>query len=242
MRVVRIAARQHGCVSTPQLAAARVSRAVLARWVAKGWLLRRHRGVYVVGPLESPHTRAMAALLAAGTHAVLSHRAAATLYDLLPAHPGPIDVTVSRPGPRSRPGIHVHVATDLPHNAVRHRHAMPVTSPDRTIRDLARVLTTHELDRVVEEAVLRRMIEPSGNAEFTRSEAERRMLDLIRAAGLPRPLVNTVPARTRSTCCGRSSASSWRSTGTPSTPLARPSNAIGSATPICRRSATACSA
>ena len=88
MHVVRIAGAQHGCIAAGQLAAAGATRSVVARWCEKGWLQRRHRGVYLVGPLASPHTAAMAALLAVGPHAALSHRSAAVLHELLPARLG----------------------------------------------------------------------------------------------------------------------------------------------------------
>ena len=202
MQLVRIAGVQHGCVAAGQLAAAGATRSVVAGWCAKGWLQRRHRGVYLVGPLESPHTAAMAALLAVGPDAALSHRSAAVLHGLLAAQPGAIDVVVPRRGPRSRPGIRIHTTRDLPQSAVRTRHGMRVTGPERTLRDLP----ARERDRATEQAhVLGLVRDAGGDPAFTRSEAERRMLALIRAADLPTPKVNTRvgPIRGRPALAGR---------------------------------------
>jgi predicted transcriptional regulator of viral defense system len=60
--VLAIAARQHGVVTTTQILAAGWSRDVISG--RRGWLRRLHRGVYLVGPLEAEHSRAMAAVLA----------------------------------------------------------------------------------------------------------------------------------------------------------------------------------
>ena len=89
---------------------------------------------------------------------------------------------------RTRPGIAVHTTNRLPDGAVQTRHGMRVTSPERTLRDLP----PPERERAVEQAhVLGLIVDAEHPAALTRSEAERRMLALIRAAGLPRPLVNT---------------------------------------------------
>jgi predicted transcriptional regulator of viral defense system len=92
--VLSLAARQHGAVATWQMAAIGLRRSSIAHRVRRGTLRRLFRGVYAVGPLQAEFTRAFAALLACGEHAVLSHRDAATLWKL-PARPGPeIDVTI----------------------------------------------------------------------------------------------------------------------------------------------------
>jgi hypothetical protein len=71
-----IAARQHGVVTTAQLAAAGLGRRAVAHRVAHGRLVRRHRGVYQVGPSPAPLSREMAAVLACGEGAALSHQSA----------------------------------------------------------------------------------------------------------------------------------------------------------------------
>jgi hypothetical protein len=216
MHVTRLAATQHGIVTTAQLSAAGIGSRAIAHRVAQGWMRRVHQGVYLVGPVESPLARAMAALLAVGSGTVLSHRPAAVIWEVLPPAPGPIHVTAIAPGPRSREGIHVHTSTSLPQSEVRRRHQIPLTSPERTLIDLAATLPERDLQRAVEEAQVLRLLTPSSldaaierhrgrrgmerlratltrqtTPALTRSEAERLLLDLIRAAELPEPRTNT---------------------------------------------------
>jgi very-short-patch-repair endonuclease len=190
-----LAARQHGCVTTAQLAGAGCGPRAVRRLLADGTLRRKHQGVYLLGPVEPPLARYAAAMLAV-RDGVLSHQAAAALHELL-EHPHDIDVTTTAPGPRSRQGIRVHTTTALPQSAVRLLHHLRVTSPQRTLSDLAR--TRHPgLERAAAEAQARRLVsarrlEPILGAHepgFTRSEAERRLLALIRAANLPAPRTN----------------------------------------------------
>jgi very-short-patch-repair endonuclease len=210
--VLGLARRQHGVISWAQLARHGMS----ARWVdhrvARDWLRRLHRGVYLVGPLEGPYSRFMAATLAAGPGALLSHYAAAVLDALRPPADGPIDVTVSGRTARSRPGIQIHRTYIHPADATR-RHGIPVTTPARTLLDLAATAPTNHLELALNEAHLQRRVSThSLNEQFsryprhrgaaalkratrldpklTRSEAERVMLDLIREAGLPTPEAN----------------------------------------------------
>jgi very-short-patch-repair endonuclease len=210
--VVALAGRRHGVITTAQLAQAGLSKDAIAGRVQRGWLRRRHRGVYVVGPLESPLTRAMAAVAAYGDGALLSHYPAGVLWGLCRPPAGAMHVTVSGRPAHGREGIEVHRATLHPHDATR-EHGVPVTSPARTLLDLAATLPERELDRAVEEAQVQRRVSTHSLNEqfsrypahrgtaaltkavridpaFTRSEAERRLLELIRAARLPRPTVN----------------------------------------------------
>jgi very-short-patch-repair endonuclease len=216
MHVIRLAATQHGVVTTAQLAAAGIGPRAVAHRVAQGWMRRVHHGVYLVGPVEPPLARAMAALLAVGSGAAISHRPAAAIWDFLPPTPGPIHVTVTTRGPRSREGIHVHTTTSLPQSEVRRRHQIPLTSPERTLIDLATTLPERDLERAVEQAQVLRLVTQRSldramerhrgrrgmerlratlkretTPALTRSEAERILLDLIREAELPEPLTNT---------------------------------------------------
>jgi len=205
----RLASRQHGLVTTAQLLAAGWSNDVIAARVRSGWLRRRHRGVYLVGPLETPYTQAMAAVLAAGPRAVLSHYPAAVLWVLCPPLAGPMHVTLPA-GAHARPGIVVHRAALHPADITR-RHGIPVTSAARTILDLA--ASAPDVERALNEALVQRLVTTrSLNEQFsryprhrgtgalkratqtepklTRSEAEHRAFDLIRRAGLPEPETN----------------------------------------------------
>jgi very-short-patch-repair endonuclease len=210
--VLTVAARQHAAITSAQLANAGLTRHAITHRIGTGWLRRMFRGVYLVGPLERPASRAMAATLAVGDGGVLSHYAAAALWGLRSSWEGPIDVTVSGRKTRGRPGIRVYRSHLHPHDVTR-RDNIPVTSPARTLLDLAATLPQRDLDRTTEEAqVQRRVTTHSLNEQFkryphhrgtaalrkairsdpalTRSEAERRLLELIRAARLPKPEAN----------------------------------------------------
>jgi very-short-patch-repair endonuclease len=211
--VIRLAARQHAVVTSAQLAAAGLSPTAIHHRVAQGRLTRLHRGVYLVAALPAQFTAEMAAVLACGDAAVLSHHAAAALWGIRrPCH-GPVDVTVIAGQARQRRGIRVHRATNLDHT--RH-HGIPVTTPARTLLDLAPHLPPTELDRAVEQAQVHGLATPTTlhalvatqaghqgigalaatlhaghRPSLTRSEAEARLLALIRAARLPAPITNT---------------------------------------------------
>jgi very-short-patch-repair endonuclease len=203
-----LAGRQHGVVTSAQLAAVGCSARQVEHRVAKGWLHRLHRGVYLVGPLGTPHTAAMAAVLATG--GVVSSYPAAVLWDWRPPREGPIDITVPARKVRSRAGIVVH-HTDLHPRDITRRHGIPVTAAARTLLDLA---TTPELDKALNEAMLHKHVSlHSLNEQFsryphhhgtatlrkylesepklTRSDAEILALELIRRARLPVPETNT---------------------------------------------------
>jgi very-short-patch-repair endonuclease len=207
-RILGLAGRQHGVVTSAQLVAAGWSRTVIRQRVRAGWLRRLHHGVYLAGPLAAEHTLPMAAVLATG--GVISHYHAAVLWDWRPPREGPIHVMLPTGG-HNRPGITVHRANLHPQDITR-RHGVPVTSAARTILDLA-ASAPFEAERALNEARIARLVsDPSLNEQFsryphhrgtaalkeairpgpafTRSEAERRALDLIRRAGLPAPEVN----------------------------------------------------
>ena len=94
---------QHGITTREHLLAAGLSSETIQRWLDNGRLIRVHRGVYAVGHIPpSPHARTMAALLACGPTAVLSHRSAAKLWGLI-RYEGPIEVTAANT--RRRPGM-----------------------------------------------------------------------------------------------------------------------------------------
>jgi very-short-patch-repair endonuclease/predicted transcriptional regulator of viral defense system len=212
--VMAIAARRHGVVTAAELAAAGLGRGAVARRVATGWLQRLHRGVYLVGPVPGPRAREAAAVLACGGTAVLSHRSAAALWGIVP--PSQCDVHVTVAGAHPRPeGVRVHRVRRLDPRDVAQHEDVPATAPARTLLDVATLLPPRELARAVEQAEILRLASPTSLAEIverarghhgaapltkalrrrhepklTRSEAERRMLDLIRAAKLPTPRTN----------------------------------------------------
>jgi very-short-patch-repair endonuclease len=204
--VAAIAARRHGVVVQGELLRAGLGRGAVAHRVATGRLTRLHRGVFLVGPLPGEWTREVAAVLAIGPDAALSHRSAAALWGVRPRGDGPVDVIAARKA-RLRPGIRVHRTARLPADDVWERRGIRVTSPVRTLLDLATVLPRLELERAVEQAeilrlltrtqleprargLLRRILADAHEPAFTRSEAEARLLALIRKARLPAPETN----------------------------------------------------
>lgn len=205
--VARLAARQRGVVTRGQLATAGLSRNQVAHRLATGRLHRLHRGVFAVGHTAlAPYGREVAALLACGPGAVLSHLTAAVLWRLIADEGGPVHVTLTGAHRRGPAGVVAHHSADG--RTVR-RHGLPVTTPTRTLLDLAAIASPH-LERAVNEALVLRLVQPDRvlaaavgrrgaaalrrllgqGATPTRSEAERRLLALVGRAGLPRPETN----------------------------------------------------
>ena len=120
------------------------------------WLAApHHRGVYALGALETELTAPAAALLAFGPNAILSHRTAAVIWRLLPARPAdPVDVTLLNANRRPRPGVRVHYAQA---SEIRRRHGLRITSPARTLRDLA-ATSPDELEHAYNEALVLRLV------------------------------------------------------------------------------------
>ncbi len=190
-----LASRQHGAVSVAQLIAAGLTYEGIRRRVPAGRLHRIFRGVYSVGHKNLTHQGWwMAAVLACGEGAVLSHRSAAMLWGLLNPRNGAVDVTVPGGGGRKRrQGIRIHRSTSLTPKAVTIRQGIPTTTPRRTILDLRRVVDRRTLEDAVAQAEIRRL--PVGKLpgllhEPTRSRLERRFLGLCKRHGLPRPEAN----------------------------------------------------
>ena len=98
----------------------------------------------------------MAAVLACGPDAALSHRSAAALWRILPRWYAPTEVTT--PTKRAHPGIHVHRSRHV--DATTH-YGIPVTTPARTLVDLADVLNPKQLTRALNEAQVLRLITPA---------------------------------------------------------------------------------
>ena len=131
----------------------------------------------------------MAAVLACGAGAVLSHDSAAAIWGFRPPHKGEVHITIEGQARRSRKGVRVHRSLSL--DAAVH-NGLPLTTPARTLKDLARTLTSGELDRATEHAHILGLVIPDGDRfpEFTRSEGERRLKALCKVARLPLPQMN----------------------------------------------------
>jgi very-short-patch-repair endonuclease len=195
-RIAWIAHEQHGVISTGQLRGAGLGDSGISRRVRAGRLHRLHRGVYAVGHRAPSQARAwMAAVLACGEAAVLSHWSAARLWGMLPASGQagrPIDVSIpSKSGRKSRKGIRVHRCTSLTDQMMARHRGIPVTNPARTIADMRPLASPAEMRRMVRQAevqALRTGLEP--RRKKTRSELEDIFLALCRKYHLPAPEVN----------------------------------------------------
>ena len=216
--MVDLVRAQHGAVASVQLGALGMSAATVCKYLHVGRLHRIHQGVYSLVPQEliQPSGRLMAAILACGPGAALSHHSAGAVLNLLESHRTVIDVTVPSRAGRGRTGIQIHRSSTLTPDDVAAIDGIPCTTPARTILDLADVLRRRRLERVLDAAeaeqlidlnllidqlnrsagrrraagALRRALnEHRVGSTPTWNEFEERFLALIRSVGLPDPEV-----------------------------------------------------
>jgi predicted transcriptional regulator of viral defense system len=137
-RAIEALARPHGVVERRQLVGAGIGEKLIDRRVKAGWLRPMHRGVYAVGLTQSDDAPEMAAVLACGDEATVSHRSAGALWGLLPKRShDPVEVTVvTRHAPR-RKGIRVHRTAAVRPDEVTKLRRIRVTTPARTLLDLS---------------------------------------------------------------------------------------------------------
>ncbi|HET9678011.1 MAG TPA: type IV toxin-antitoxin system AbiEi family antitoxin domain-containing protein [Solirubrobacterales bacterium] len=155
--MAQLARRQHGVVARRQLLALGMSDKAVEGRLQRGQLHELFRGVYVVGVRRiSQKGRWMAAVLAAGDRAVLSHRSAARLWRLLPPAAEKVDISCVRGRVVRRKGIVSHEAV-MQNDEWLVRDGIPVTSPFRTVFDLAAVAPMRELERAFHEAEAREL-------------------------------------------------------------------------------------
>jgi very-short-patch-repair endonuclease len=192
--LAELATRQDGIVERRQLLALGLGAPAIDHRVRAGRLILLYRGVYAVGhEALTDRGRMRAALIAAGPTAALSHRTAAALWRLLPSMPPFVEVTVTRRGPRTRPGLVVHSTRHPPE--IRSLGRLPLTAPLRTLADLAH---STDIERMCAEAlVLKLLTEEELDAAGildpdlvapTRSRFERLFRATLRKAGLPPPI------------------------------------------------------
>jgi predicted transcriptional regulator of viral defense system len=220
--IAELANQQHGVVGRRQLTAIGIGRGAIEGRLARGQLHRLYAGTYSVGHrVVSREGRWLAAVLAAGSGSVLSHRSAAQLWRLIPRSALATEVT-RRKGWRSPVGIRVH-ASPLRPDEVACRRGIPATSLSRTLIDYAGMASRRELERAMHEAEVRRLTDRlslsdliaryprrSGTANLrallgskapvgvTRNHFEELFVEFLDSHGLPRPLLNgTLPVRGR---------------------------------------------
>lgn len=220
--IAGIAASQHGVVANRQLLAAGLGVDTIRRRIRDNRLHRLHAGVYSCGPPPlTARGRWMAAVLAGGDDAVLSHRSGAALLDIRTTSSVLTDVTV--PGGsrrRRRDHLRLHTTVRLHPDDVTVRDGIPVTTVERTLLDLAEVVPPLQVRRAYERAERMRVLDhvklralgarssgrrglkvllpllaydPTAATEAW-SELERLFLDLVRRHHLPDYQRNAVVA------------------------------------------------
>jgi hypothetical protein len=216
--IAALASVQGGVISRSQLLVLGLSPTAIARRVQAGRLHPIHRGVYAVGHrVVSAEGRWTAAVLACGSEAVLSHASAAAAWEIRPTA-GAIDVTVPLASRVRRPGIRTHRSGTLSPELVTTQRGIPITTPVRTVLDLAAIgVRGRRLEQVLDRAELLRLVDfadvaatvaahprrPGSSAldavlsrytagsALTRSELEERFLALCDEFTVPRPNVNS---------------------------------------------------
>jgi very-short-patch-repair endonuclease len=216
--IASLAARQHGVVARWQLLEIGLTSRAIAYRISIGRLHAVHRAVYAAGHRRlTLRSRWMAAVLACGRAAVLSHRSAARLWGLLDAASARIDVTTPNRSGTSAPRIRRHRVRHLPPEDATSLDEIPVTTVARTLFDLAEVTERTALEGAFEAAErkelldmravlfvcgrnpgrrahkqLRSLLPSLSPAEPTRSELERLFRRLCRITDLPAPQVNVL--------------------------------------------------
>jgi predicted transcriptional regulator of viral defense system len=208
-----LAENQHGVVSRDQLFDVGYTREAIDHRIRTGRLHPLHRGVYVVGrPYATDHGRWMAAVLACGDDAVISHSSAAALWRMGREERNLIELSLPSLSRRCRPGLRVHQRPALKKRDLTREFGIPCTTPVQTLIDMSLRLDRPGIERMINEAdkyslthppqlreaLDRRAGEPGvarlrfildrRTFRLTKEELERRFLPLAEKAGLPVPL------------------------------------------------------
>lgn len=155
------ARRQHGVLTRSDLLRLGFTEEAIEHRLATGRLHLISPGIYAVGrPDLSPRGRWMAAVLACGDDAMLSHRSAAELWGIGYEESGRIDVSIRRRSKITRKGIEVRARPTLDASCFVLRFDIPVTHPVQTLVDLATELKSLRLERAVNEADKRDLVDP----------------------------------------------------------------------------------
>ncbi len=211
--IAALARKQHGYVTRAQLLALGLGPEGIKYRITIGRLIRVYAGVYAVGHIPlGQEARAHAAVLACGDGAVLSHQSAAALWKYVKDWPAQFEVTARID--HRRKGIKTHRTKTLIRRDIDRQLGVPVTSPARTVFDMApRYKTDAALRRFVNDARLTYTLHLSSLAELlarhprdpatkrllpfvqaptgmTRSQLEDLFVDFARRYGLPEPTIN----------------------------------------------------
>jgi very-short-patch-repair endonuclease len=159
----RIAATQHGLITLDDFGRAGVTRRVADRLEREGTLLVMHPGVWRFTGFEpTPTQRLMAAVLAAGPGALASHRSALTLWQVPGLVVDSLELVVPRPRSPRIAGVTVRRSDDLRPAHVAVADGVPVTSPERTLVDVAAVVPRFMLERGFEDWLTRGLVTVEG--------------------------------------------------------------------------------
>ena len=214
--VTRIASTQRNLIRTVQLWECGLGKDAVARRVRAGWLRLRFQGVYSVGSGELPPLALeFGALMSCGAGTLVSHRSAAFVWGMRDDPPPKVEVSVVGPGCRSRKGMRVHRIKTIDKRELRRYEGLWISSPARTVLEVAAVGSRDELIDVIDAGLANRRFTPRelevvlernrpcrGSARIaevigdetamaiSRSRAEKALLRLIRDAGLPLPETN----------------------------------------------------
>ena len=213
--IAALATRQHGVVARYQLISLGLSLDAIDHRLECGRLLPLHRGVYAVGHRRlTRHAVWMAGVLAGGEGARLRGRSAGALWRVLERDGRDVEIQAPRQL-RQRAGLSARRGV-LPQDERDEHEGIPVTTPARTLLDLAGILDEHQLARACERAEALRLGSPTSLQDLvdryprrpgtpairrlpeaqrvtptcTRTELERLLLSFLDAENLPRPLVN----------------------------------------------------
>lgn len=188
LRLAGLAHRQHGVVSIRQLRRLGYSHKSVGRAVVAGRLHRLHHGVYAVGHTNlSLEGRCLAAVLASGPNALLSHYSAGWLLGLISTRPVPVHVTTPVPRKR-RDGIRIHRSETLMKSDRTLERGVPVTSVARTALDLAAIVRFRNLRRLLRRSEELRVFDLGDfRSVLVRNRGHRGTAPLSRALALYEP-------------------------------------------------------
>jgi len=226
--IAALTGRQHGVIARSQLVELGLGRGAIAGRIERERLHVLHRRVYAVGHRALTRRGAWMAAILVADGAVLSHRSAAALWGILGTERRNVEITVPR-HVRPRPRIDVHEGP-LPPDEVTTDNAISVTTPARSLLDVAAVVSSHHLERAATEAEIHRLGSPTSLAalvaryptrtgtktirrllnardigrNITKHQLELRFLAFLDAHRLPRPRINAtvdVPPKPREVDC-----------------------------------------
>jgi very-short-patch-repair endonuclease len=212
-RAWALAKRQHAVITRKQLLELGFSRQAIEHRLRSGRLHSVRAGVYAVGRADlSDYGRWMAALLACGDGAVLSHSSAAALWRIGFEQRNVIELSLPSPFQRRRSGLRIHRRPSLQSRDITREFGIPCTTPIQTLIDMSLRLDRSGVEPMINEADKYNLVHPPQLREaldgrsgepgvaklrfildrrtfrLTKEELERRFLPLVREAALPTPL------------------------------------------------------